>query len=201
VNDIADWCTTNKYTKVVDLNLQQPAFRTPSSSTLSNIHIEEGMMVEMELSQFLSHNPDSSLKYSTGSSTRNDFTSHSSLTAVQHSDVKSFDIEADMAEALMPRDPNARPKTFRTAFEECVFVFTVVMCAASTTFLQGVTIINTATIGKDLHMSVAEVTWISAALGYEQGSPSIVSTVLTSLQSLQRIVRTFLRKDSRSLRP
>ena len=115
---------------------------------------------------FPSRSPNAYLKYSTDSS-RNVFPSHSSLTAVHYSDVKSFDVEADMAEALMPPDPDARPKHFRSTFEECVFVFTVMMAAASTTFLQGVTIINTATIGKDLHMSVAQVTWISAALGYE----------------------------------
>ena len=91
---------------------------------------------------------------------------HSSSTAVHHcSNVQCFDIEVDMAEALMPQDPNARPRHFNSTFEECVFVFTVMMSAASTTFLQGVTVINTATIGRDLKMTAAEVTWISASLG------------------------------------
>jgi hypothetical protein len=117
----------------------------------------------MEKKTICAHPPDS---------TRDIFASHSSLTAVHHPDVKCFDIEADMAEAVIPRDPNARPKHFTSPFEECVFVFTVMMSAASTTFLQGVTVINTATIGRDLNMTAAEVTWISAALGYEKHSPS-----------------------------
>ena len=81
---------------------------------------------------------------------------------------------AGMAEALMPQDPNARPRYFSSTFEECVFVFTVVMSAASTTFLQGVTVINTATVGKELHMTAAEVTWISAALGYFRHVPLLL---------------------------
>jgi hypothetical protein len=89
----------------------------------------------------------------------------SSVTAVDQSNVKSFDVEADMAEALTPQDPNSRPKYFTSTFQEYVFVFTVMMSAASTTFLQGVTVINTGTIGRDLNMSGAEITWISAALG------------------------------------
>lgn len=91
----------------------------------------------------------------------------SSVTVIHLSDVESLDVEADMAESLMPHDPNARPENFTSTFEECVFVFTVVMASASTTFLQGVTVINTATIGKNLSMTAAQVTWISAALGYE----------------------------------
>jgi hypothetical protein len=129
---------------------------------------------------FPSHNPDLYLKYSTDSS-RNAFPSNSTLTAVHHADADSFDVEADMAEALMPSAPNSRPKNFRSTFEECVFVFTVMMCASSTTFLQGVTIINTATIGKDLIMNAAEVTWISAALGYEYDSSPSFHSLLTSL--------------------
>ena len=106
-----------------------------------------------------------------------------------------------MAEALMPSPPNARPKNFRSTFEECVFIFTVMMCAASTTFLQGVTVINTGTIGEDLNMTAAEITWISAALGLEYHSLPSLHTLLTSLQSLQRVLRPVLRKDRRSLRP
>ena len=158
-------------------------------------------MDDMAISpHFPPHNADLHLKYSTDSN-GNAFLSDSSLTAVHHSDVKSFDVETDMAEALMPSHPNARPKHFRNAFEECVFVFTVMMCAASTTFLQGVTVINTATIGEDLNMTAAEITWISAALGFEYHSPLSFHTLLTSLQSLQRVLRPVLRKDRRSLRP
>ena len=100
-------------------------------------------------------------------STGNSISSHLSSTQVrQCSNIKRAAADADRAETLMPQDPNARPKNFNSNFEEIVFVFTVMMCAASTTFLQGVTVISTATIGRDLHMTTAEMTWISAALGY-----------------------------------
>ncbi|KAG0651925.1 putative MFS-type transporter [Hyphodiscus hymeniophilus] len=75
-----------------------------------------------------------------------------------------------MAEALMSQNPNARPKHFNSNIQEYIFVFTVMMAAASTTFLQGVTVMNTATIGKDMNMTAAEITWISAALGLSSGS-------------------------------
>jgi hypothetical protein len=41
----------------------------------------------------------------------------------------------------------------------------VMMATASTTFLQGVIVINTATNGRDLNMTPAQITWISAAIG------------------------------------
>lgn len=78
---------------------------------------------------------------------------------------RAFDIEVDMAQSLITSDPNARPKHFRNLFEECLFVFMVMMATASTTFLQGVIVINTATIGRDLNMTPAQITWISAAIG------------------------------------
>ena len=71
-----------------------------------------------------------------------------------------------MARSLIASDPDARPEHFRNLFEECLFVFMVMMATASTTFLQGVVVINTATISKDLAMTPAQVTWISAAIGY-----------------------------------
>ncbi|KAH7420231.1 major facilitator superfamily domain-containing protein, partial [Cadophora sp. MPI-SDFR-AT-0126] len=75
------------------------------------------------------------------------------------------DVEAEMAFALVASDPNARPKQFRNLFEECIFVFTAIMAIASTTFIQGVIVINTGTIGRDLSMTPAQVTWVAAAIG------------------------------------
>jgi hypothetical protein len=80
---------------------------------------------------------------------------------------RAFDIEVEMAQSLMTPDPNARPEHFRNLFTECLFVFMVMMATASTTFLQGVIVINTATIGRDLDMTPAQITWISAAIGWE----------------------------------
>ncbi|KAG9232815.1 major facilitator superfamily domain-containing protein [Amylocarpus encephaloides] len=83
---------------------------------------------------------------------------------------QSFDVEAAMAQALKEQDPDARPQHFQTTFQEIVFVFTVMMATAATTFLQGVTVINTAAIGQDLNMSASQITWISAAIGLGSGS-------------------------------
>jgi hypothetical protein len=78
---------------------------------------------------------------------------------------KALDVEASMAQALMPQDPNGRPAHFANNFEEGIFVFTVMMATAATTFLQGVIVINTVDIGKNLNMTDSEVTWIAAAIG------------------------------------
>jgi hypothetical protein len=83
------------------------------------------------------------------------------------SDYKAFEIDVEMARSLITSDPDARPEHFRNLFEEYLFVFMVMMATASTTFLQGVIVINTATIGRDLAMTPAQITWISAAIGYD----------------------------------
>jgi hypothetical protein len=87
------------------------------------------------------------------------------------SNYKAFDIEVEMARSLITSDPDVRPEHFRNLFEECLFVFMVMMATASTTFLQGVIVINTATIGRDLTMTPAQITWISAAIGYDLQLP------------------------------
>ena len=92
--------------------------------------------------------------------------SSSSRSTSVRSSHKAFDIEVEMARSLITSDPDARPGHFRNLFEECLFVFMVMMATASTTFLQGVVVINTATIARDLIMTPAQVTWISAAIGY-----------------------------------
>ncbi len=66
----------------------------------------------------------------------NDTSSSSSVTLV-NSDIRAFDVEADMAFALVASDPNARPKHFRNLFGECTFVFTAMMAIASTVSIDG----------------------------------------------------------------
>jgi hypothetical protein len=83
----------------------------------------------------------------------------------ESSNHKAFDVEVSMAQALMPQDPNGRPAHFANNFEEVIFVFTVMMATAATTFLQGVIVINTVDIGKNLNMTESQVTWIAAAIG------------------------------------
>ncbi|KAH8648159.1 major facilitator superfamily domain-containing protein [Tricladium varicosporioides] len=77
----------------------------------------------------------------------------------------ALDVEVAMAQVFIPEDPTARPKHFRNNFQELIFIFTVMMATAATTFLQGVVVINTAAIGRELKMSDSQVTWIAAAVG------------------------------------
>jgi hypothetical protein len=88
-----------------------------------------------------------------------------SIPCIPYCDVKNLDVQTDTAQSLLNHDPNARPKYFHTALQEWVFVFTVMMATAATTFLQGVIIINTANIGRDMMMTPAQITWIAAAIG------------------------------------
>ncbi|CAG8983190.1 hypothetical protein HYALB_00004017 [Hymenoscyphus albidus] len=80
-----------------------------------------------------------------------------------------LNVEATMNE-IVGEDPEARPDYFKNNFEEVVFVFTVMMATAATTFLQGVTVINTAAIGKSLDMTASQITWIAASIGLGSGS-------------------------------
>jgi hypothetical protein len=51
---------------------------------------------------------------------------------LEDNDIKVFDIEVNMARSLITSNPNKRPKHFANLFEECVFVFTIMMAIAST---------------------------------------------------------------------
>ncbi|KAF4635779.1 hypothetical protein G7Y89_g2328 [Cudoniella acicularis] len=101
---------------------------------------------------------------------RNLYSSLSSGTTLRSLGTRALDVEVAMAHALMASDPNERPKHFRNNFEEGIFVFTVMMATAATTFLQGAVVINTEMIGKSLGMTAAQVTWIAAAIGLASGS-------------------------------
>jgi hypothetical protein len=94
-----------------------------------------------------------------------DYPSFSSGTSLSNPKHESFEVEASMVQALMPQDPNGRPAHFANNFEEAIFVFTVMMATAATTFLQGVIVINTMAIGENLSMTDSQVTWIAAAIG------------------------------------
>ncbi|KAI9744290.1 MAG: hypothetical protein M1818_002442 [Claussenomyces sp. TS43310] len=60
-------------------------------------------------------------------------------------------------------DPNARPECFASTLQECLFVLSCTMAIGQTTFFTGATVGITATIGAALHMTSAEITWISAS--------------------------------------
>lgn len=77
----------------------------------------------------------------------------------------AFDVEVMMAQVLAEDDANGRPRHFANNFEEAIFVFTVMMATAATTFLQGVIVINTMSIADSLAMTTAQTTWITASIG------------------------------------
>lgn len=67
-----------------------------------------------------------------------------------------------------------RPKCFNSTFQEVLFVLTATMAIGQQSFFQGCIVGVTASIGKDLHMNSAEITWINAGASYVL--PTFLST-------------------------
>jgi hypothetical protein len=61
------------------------------------------------------------------------------------------------------KDPNARPECFRSTLQECLFVLSVTMAVAMTSFLSGAVTVMSSFAGRDLNMTNAEITWMNAA--------------------------------------
>lgn len=64
------------------------------------------------------------------------------------------------------QNPNARPKCFANTVQECLFVLTVTMAIGQSSFFQGVVLVVSASIGRDLNMNSAEIAWITAGNAY-----------------------------------
>lgn len=58
----------------------------------------------------------------------------------------------------------SRPACFSSTVEECLFVLTTTMAIGQSSFFSGMVIVVTASIGRDLNMNSAEITWISAGI-------------------------------------
>ncbi|KAJ8067568.1 hypothetical protein OCU04_004908 [Sclerotinia nivalis] len=86
------------------------------------------------------------------------------------STAKECDLEARGLQVMTDHDANARPSHFSNWAQEWAFVFTVMLASSSTTVIQGVILIMTNTIGKDLKATDSQVTWIAAAVGLGSGS-------------------------------
>jgi MFS family permease len=65
---------------------------------------------------------------------------------------------------------NERPTCFKSTMQELLFIFTVTMANASTSFLAGSNQVITNSIGRDLHATPAEITWIGASASLAAGS-------------------------------
>jgi hypothetical protein len=61
------------------------------------------------------------------------------------------------------KDPNARPACFRSASQEWLFVLSVTLAVAMTSFLTGSITVMSSFAGRDLGMSNAEIAWMNAA--------------------------------------
>lgn len=59
-----------------------------------------------------------------------------------------------------------RPKCFNSTVQECLFVLTATMAIGQQSFFQGCIVGVTASIGADLNMNSAEITWINAGASY-----------------------------------
>lgn len=64
----------------------------------------------------------------------------------------------------------ARPACFRNTFQEVSFVFQATVATATTSFLTGVGMIVTASIGRDLGMTQGEISWITASTSLVAGA-------------------------------
>lgn len=56
-----------------------------------------------------------------------------------------------------------RPECFKNTFQEVSFVFQATMATATSSFLTGVCLIVTASIGRDLGMTQGQISWITAS--------------------------------------
>ncbi|KAK9855415.1 hypothetical protein MYU51_002937 [Penicillium brevicompactum] len=63
-----------------------------------------------------------------------------------------------------------RPKCFNSTFQEVLFVLTATMAIGQQSFFQGCIVGVTASIGSDLNMNSAEITWINAGASLTSGA-------------------------------
>ncbi|KAJ5745676.1 hypothetical protein N7520_010858 [Penicillium odoratum] len=72
---------------------------------------------------------------------------------------------------LTPKEDYAqRPKCFNSTIQECLFVLTATMAIGQQSFFQGCIVGVTASIGSDLNMNSAEITWINAGASLSSGA-------------------------------
>jgi hypothetical protein len=80
------------------------------------------------------------------------------------------DADPELGKPLTPpisdKDPNARPECFKSTLQECLFVLSVTMAVAMTSFLTGSITVMSSFAARDLGMSNAEITWMNAATSY-----------------------------------
>jgi hypothetical protein len=74
---------------------------------------------------------------------------------------------AALSQPISDKDPNARPECFTSTFQECMFIVSVTMAVAMTSFLTGAITVMSSFAARDLGMTNAEITWMNAATSLE----------------------------------
>jgi MFS family permease len=67
---------------------------------------------------------------------------------------------------LSSLNPNARPAVFRSTAQEIIFIIIATMSVSMPSFLQGTTLVISALIQRELHMTTAQLTWTTASSAY-----------------------------------
>ncbi|KAJ9268930.1 hypothetical protein DTO212C5_4936 [Paecilomyces variotii] len=76
------------------------------------------------------------------------------------------DVEAEETVSIY----GSRPKCFSNTLQECLFVLTATMAIGQSSMFQGSVVGVTASIGRDLNMNSAEITWISSGSALSSGA-------------------------------
>ncbi|THX35942.1 putative transporter [Aureobasidium pullulans] len=73
------------------------------------------------------------------------------------------DEKAIIPSAVEIQNPEGRPQCFKSTTQEVLFVLTATMAIAMGAFLSGAVSVISASVGADLGMTTAEITWMSSA--------------------------------------
>lgn len=65
---------------------------------------------------------------------------------------------------------NVRPACFHSTMQEILFVLTATMATAMSAILSGAIVVTSSFIGRHLHMTTAEITWITSACSLSSGA-------------------------------
>ncbi|KAK5263904.1 hypothetical protein LTR96_010779 [Exophiala xenobiotica] len=93
--------------------------------------------------------------------------------AVPMTDFEKIEPIASIGASLASTSTNpygSRPECFSSLLQECLFVLTTTVAVGQSSIFTGAILCMTNTIGQDLNMSAAEVSWISAAQLLSAGS-------------------------------
>lgn len=122
------------------------------------------------------YNPKDGAAMSIESATVHEQTPGGPLSRIQSEEHRSPSRNPDITQST-----SNRPACFRSTVQEVSFVGQATVAMASSTFLVGATSIVTASIGKDLGMTQAEIVWIAAASTLTAGAFQLAVGQLSDL--------------------